>query len=299
MKVLITGASGFVGKKLFWKVKEKGFRVTGIYGGSSPSEKDFLRIDLTYKKSLRRLFSRNRFDLVFHLAAHIPKDLSKFEVEEFYSCFNVNFIGTVNLLEAVAESESGTARFVYASSASVYGRGVFEVPIGEDNLCPQNYYAESKLLGEVYLQRFSQKAGFSYAILRYSSVYGSGMKENSVLPIFLSRAQKSGTLKVQGSGRRSQDFVYVDDVVEAALKAGLAKKSGIYNIGSGFETTMLELAKTVISVVGHGKINFNQNKDEVVDETEFFLDIGRSRRELKYSPKFTLVEGLAKMHHGR
>lgn len=291
MKVLITGATGFIGKRLYKETKARGLDVVGISKSEIEGGAGIKLIDITKKGDVDDLFSWSKFDLVFHLAAYIPKNHDKLSADEIYKCFDVNTLGTINLLEAGVKY--GVKRFVYASSASVYSAEPKKFPVTEEDVEPRNFYGESKLLAELYVGKYARENGFSYSCLRYSSVYGPGQKKNSVLPLFIDTARVGGELNVFGSGNRSQDFVFVDDVVDATVLAGQSENSGVYNIGSGRETTMIELAKTITSVVGKGTISYVPSpKGKPEDKQQFYMDISSAKRELGYSPKITLNEGI-------
>lgn len=295
MKVLVTGATGFVGQRLFNKVKKVGLDAVGISRCEEDDRAGILMVDITKRKELSELFSKEKFDLVFHLAAYIPKNHDKLSAGEIYKCFDINTLGTINLLEAGAKY--GVRRFVYVSSASVYSAEPKKFPVTEEDVEPRNFYGESKLLAELYVSKYARENSFSYSCLRYSSVYGPGQKRNSVLPLFVDTARAGGVLKVFGSGNRSQDFVFVDDAADATLLAGQNKISGIYNIGSGRETTMIELAETIVSVVGKGTIKFVPEPDGIQkNDVRFYLDISRAKRKLKYLPKYALKDGIGLMN---
>ncbi|MEK7611525.1 MAG: NAD-dependent epimerase/dehydratase family protein [Patescibacteria group bacterium] len=286
MKILVTGATGFIGKHVYAKLREQGYSVIGI-SKNGDQVNGILGVDIVKKEDLEKLFLNNRFDLIFHLAAYIPKADSKNYVEELFNCFNVNTLGTINLVEEGLKHKLG--KLVFSSSASVYPEYPEKLPVSENEVCPRNFYGESKLLGEVYLGSLSRTHPFSCVSLRYSSVYGPGQSQRSVLPLFLGNAKKGGTLSVFGSGSRSQDFVYIDDVADVTIKAGLEGKCGVYNIGSGQETSMLELANGIVNVVGKGKVEISQ---EIGQDSRFYLDISRAVEELGYTPAYSLSMGL-------
>lgn len=294
MKTLITGANGFIGKRLYKETKARGLDVVGISKSGREGGAGIKLVDITKKGDVDDLFFESKFDLVFHLAAYIPKNQDKLSVDEICKCFDVNTLGTINLLEAGVKY--GVRRFVYASSASVYSAEPKKFPVTEEDVGPRNFYGESKLLAELYVVKYARENGFSYSCLRYSSVYGPGQKRPSVVPLFIDAARAGGVLKVFGSGNRSQDFVFVDDVVDATLLAGQSETSGVYNIGSGEETTMIELAETIVSIVGKGTIEFVPEPEGISkNDRRFYLDISRAKRELKYLPKYTLNDGIGLM----
>lgn len=289
MKILVTGATGFLGRRLYDKLKEGDNNVVGISKKGNRRIGVF-KVDIANKAEVTKLFINNRFDRIFHLAAYIPKADSGGRAEEIFNCFNVNVLGTINLVEEGLKH--GLKNLVFASSASVYPENPEIIPVSERRTNPRNFYGESKLLAEIYLEKYSKFNKISCLCLRYSSVFGPGQTKNSVLPLFFRRARRGNILPVFGSGKRSQDFVYIDDVVNITIKAGLENRYGIYNIGSGCETNMLNLAKTVVSVVGGGKVKIFP---ELGQESRFYLDIGKAKMNLGYSPEYQLIKGLEEM----
>ena len=131
-------------------------------------------------------------------------------------------------------------------------------------------------------------------ILRISAPYGPGQSPNNVIPIFIKNALANKDIQIFGTGRRSQDFIYIDDVARAFLAAVKTDRSGIYNIGSGESTSTLKLAKTILKTLpeSHSKIVFSG-----VDPQENYrlrMDISKTEKELKFSPTIMIEEGIQK-----
>jgi UDP-glucose 4-epimerase len=138
---------------------------------------------------------------------------------------------------------------------------------------------------------FSDKYGFKSVILRYSSVYGPGQAEGTVVPIFINKALKGEELLLYGSGKRFMDFVYIKDVVRANMLAYRYRGSGIFNIGSGRPVEMSALASSVNKIfTGSGCRIVALRKKET--SPSVFLDIGKASKELGYRPAFDLEKGL-------
>lgn len=290
MKALVIGSTGFIGRHLVKRLIDDGWNVTGT--SRSPSKyfigksryKHFI-LDVAKKRDFKNI--AEKFDCVFNVSVYIPsnRDLAL----EKQECLTVNSIGTDNILHFVVESQ--IAFFVHSSSASVYGFPK-RIPVKEDdNLLPDNVYGVSKLAGEKLCDKYLRLHNLSIAILRYPSVYGKGCKQNTVLPIFVNKALNNEEIILNGDGSRSQDFVYVDDVISANVLAAGKKKTGIFNIGSGHSTTMVELAEKIIKITkSKSKIIFDRNKQE--NDFHKLLDISRSKNELGYIPRFDLEAGL-------
>jgi len=269
--ILITGSNGFVGQNLY-----NYFAQSQEVMGTTKAE-----LDISKEEDFEKL--PNEIDAVVHTAAFVPSGTTNINSE---MCFKVNAEGTKNVLEYCRKSD--IKKIVYSSSASVYQR----LPDTTENMVkPINIYGESKLKGEDYCKEYNEKYGINYVILRYSTVYGFGQKPYSVLPIFANNALNNENLTIFGKGVRTQDFVYIKDVIQANKFALKTLKNEIYNIGSGVETNMLELAQTVKKIINPSiNINFKEIEDE--DISRFYLNINLAKKELNYSPKFNLEQGL-------
>lgn len=281
LKILLTGADGFIGKYLVSKLKKLGYDVTGI------SKRE---CDITNKKVVKNLFKEKNFGIIFHLAAFTPQKLE--EEKDFENLFSVNVLGTLNLLET--SLEKGVKKFIYSSSSSVYNRQDISIPAKEEYVSPENIYGISKLAGENLCEIFRKKHKLKTISLRYSSVYGFGQKEGSVLPIFIEKALKDEDIVIFGKGERTQDFIYVEDVVEANIKSVFSKTEGVFNIGSGKETSMIELAKTILEVFSESKSQIIKKQVDNYNEGRFFLNIQKARKELGFVARYSLKEGLRK-----
>ena len=289
MKVLVFGASGFIGRHLVKKLLENNHQVTGVSKNkndekiNSPKYSHIL-LDITKKEEFEKL--DKDFDCVFNVSAYIPFGSSSSEEK---SCFMVNCVGLSNILRFVLNAKFPL--FVHSSSASVYGHPKI-IPVEEnDELLPDNVYGISKLAGEQLCSMYARLYKLNIVVLRYPSVYGKCCKQNTVLPIFVKKALSNENIVIDGKGLRSQDCVYVEDIVLANLLAAQKKKTGVFNIGSNKTTTMVKLALEIVKITGsRSKIIFNKS----VKESDFhmLLDISRAKRELDYKSHFDLESGL-------
>ncbi len=281
MKILVTGASGFIGTYLVRRLEKLGYNVFGI---------DEKTLDIRNREAVKTFFKKRRFDTVFHLASLLPG----FPQDHTFDAYmRVNGFGTLYLLEAAAKTH--VKRFIYSSSVSVYSCSQTPMPAKELYAAPESFYGLSKFIGERLCEIVRKATGLSTVSLRYSSVYGFGQKPNSVLAIFLMRALQNRDLQIQGTGKRTQDFVYVEDVVSANLKAAFSSKvEGVFNIGSGQEISVQELAEIILRVFSESKSRIKKiQASEKQNEERFALDMQRTKKELGFTPKFTLVKGLS------
>ena len=290
MTILVTGASGLIGSRLCKRLVEDGLEVVGLVHKtvsptlSSIPQSNFTieKCDIRDCKSVKSIIRKHLPETVFHLAAHLPHTSNPDFVK-------VNAVGTINLLDACYAN--CVSNFVYASSMSVYSTPPSYLPVNEAHPTqPDNTYGRCKLIGELLCECLSRV--LRTVVIRYSSVFGAGDNSRAAYH-FMKAALEGKSIPVDGDGSQSSDFIYVDDAVTGTLLALDKGKSGqVYNIGSGKETSVLELAyhvnhltKPAPGVVLSGK--------PVARPFRFIADIGKARSELGYSPS-SLVDGLRK-----
>ncbi|RLI78675.1 epimerase [Archaeoglobales archaeon] len=286
MKVLVTGASGQIGSYVLENFADK-FETLGVDLNPCPVRE--LR-DLVIQGDLRDYGFVQRIakdvDAVVHLAAQVSVENSW--NDPVYDAEN-NIIATINLLKACAEA----SKFIYTSSAAVYGNPMY-VPIDEEHpKNPISPYGVSKLAGENYCKVFSNK--LHTVIIRPFNVFSARMDPDNpysgVIARFVSRVKKGLPPVIFGDGKQTRDFVYVNDVVdfiEIALKKG--ENGKVYNIGTGRETSILELAESVLEIAGiNAKPVFD--KPRPGDIRRSCADISKAR-ELGFKPKTNLVKNL-------
>jgi len=250
--VLVTGISGFIGRHVAAGLAGAGYEVVGLTRNRNlPRETAGLcsRVvfgDLGHPAALKEAL--DGVAAVCHLAAYLPPDYT--DPSEAEACLSVNALGTLELARAALRS--GVRRMVYASTASAYLP--VSGPVTEESVVSPTghaaWYQTSKVAGEFYLERLRDSAALSPVILRIASCYGPGMEARSVLARFVARAQLGEPLEVFHGGRSRADFVHVLDVSQCFVSALSAAEAGVYNVGSGYATTMLELAQAVKAALG-------------------------------------------------
>ncbi len=288
MKALIFGATGLIGTQLVKRILSENAEVTGVARGSNTkniSSKKYHHISLDISKKEEFSKVKGDFDIVFNMAAHIA---TGYGTEDALKCLLVNSIGTLNILEFMLKR--GIKRLIHSSSVTVYGRPTGRVVYEKSPLNPIIVYGVSKLTAEKYCDMFANLHDLQITMLRYASVYGAGLTQRTALPIFIHRAQMNEDLFLYGNGARSQDYVYVDDVIEANMLAVKKGVTGVFNIGSGRKTTMKNLAETIIDVFeSKSKIRYDPTKPQ---EFSLGIDIGKAQKELSYKPRYDLRSGL-------
>ena len=280
---LVIGASGYVGRNLC-KAVSGHCRVYGTYfrhSGVFVGERAW--VDIRDKGAVTKLFEQCRPDVVFHLACYIPREGHD---QPFENCWQVNGVGTRNLVRGAAAG--GVKRFVYTSSQTVCN-GAGWTYVKEDFEAPGGEYGVTKLAGE-HLARIYAGEKMSLIILRYSSVYGFGEVTATVIPKFLEKGCRNQPLKIWGDGSSTFDFIYVKDVVELTLRAGLSDETGIFNVGSGEPTSVKFLAETLAGLCPEANITFDESQADAGQR--FCFDMEKSRKAFGCAPRYSLKDGL-------
>ncbi len=302
MRVLVTGAAGFIGSHLVDRLVSEGHRVTGLDDLSTGSLKNlaevrrhkgfgFHRFDIT-SSDLYEVVGRDRPDLVLHLAAQM--DVRKSVADPLHDT-RTNVLGTVNVLEACVRA--GVPRVVFASSGgTVYGDPSV-LPVTERaGLRPGSPYGAAKVSGETYVQAYEQLHGLAGVSLRLGNVYGPRQDphgEAGVVAIFARALTQGTTARVFGDGTSSRDYVHVDDVVDAFVCCLDGRADGRrLNIGSGVSTTVRELHRLVAEAAGAPDApDFAPARPG--EPQAIALDSSSARRALGWEPRVPLVDGLA------
>lgn len=332
-KVVVTGGAGFIGSHLAEELARRGYQVTilddlssgkleNIVGlvrrpfsgedrrGSAPPENlsspspwksegdkggevDFIQGSVTDLPLLQRLFPS--IDYVFHQAAipSVPRS-----IENPQASHEANVTGTLNVL--LAARDNGVKKVIYASSSSVYGDTPV-LPKREDMIpSPVSPYAVTKLAGEHYCRVFHEVYGLPTICLRYFNVYGPRQDPDSqyaaVIPRFIKKVSEGSPPIIFGDGEQSRDFTFIKDAVEANILAAESDATGIFNIGRGESTTINELARLVINIVGN-KLEPIHQPPRPGDIRHSLADISKAKT-FGYNAKYSLEEGLKEAMKG-
>jgi ADP-L-glycero-D-manno-heptose 6-epimerase len=296
MRVLVTGAAGFIGSNLIKRLEAIGYEATGVDDFSSATWKnlrgfrgDVVTAELSQDLSpLRRL---GAFDVIFHQAS-----ITDTTVHDQRRMMTNNVEAFRQLLDWAVETK---ARVVWASSCSIYGQGA--VPMKESQPSdPLNVYAFSKWIMENLARRYESRLAHPIVGLRYSNVYGPGEDHKGKFASMihqLAKQMRAGKRpRVFTAGQQKRDFVYIDDVVQANLKAMNASQSGVFNAGAGNAWSFNEVISELNRVLGtdlppeyfENPYNFTQDWTQT--------DLTESRRVLGYEPQFDLRRGVDAYH---
>jgi UDP-glucose 4-epimerase len=265
-----------------------------------PSAATFIEADIQSPEA-RQVIAEGGFAIVNHHAAQIDVRIS---VTDPALDARINLLGLLNLLEGARAG--GVKRFIFASSGGVVYGESDRLPHDEEaRKLPISPYGVSKLASEFYLATYAQLYGMETVALRYANVYGPRQNphgEAGVVAIFGSRALKGTPLTIFGDGSQTRDYVFVEDVARANLAASRSRvptpatiDSAAYNVGTATETSVTQLAKTLLSSAGVSVpiVNAAARAGELQRSA---VGIGKAARELGWKPQVTLAEGLRKTY---
>jgi len=266
-KVIITGSSGFLGRRLYDRLKDS-YEVFGFdieRGQDIRREEDFRDLNADY---------------VIHLAA-----LMRNVREETILDVNVN--GTLNVLNFC---RSIGTKLVFASSASVYGNA--KPPVSEDSpLKPDSFYSLTKLFGERLCEFYNRKFSIPTTIVRIFNMYGPKQQEGLLIPDIIAKLEEEKI--VLGNPYPRRDYVYVDDVVDAIARSMELDGFNCINVGTGRSYSVKEVAEMLLEISGkRKKIEFS---DYLKVDSDSRADISRAKRLLGWEPKISLEEGLRRI----
>jgi UDP-glucose 4-epimerase len=292
VRAVVTGGAGFIGSHVVDVLVARGDEVHVLddlsHGTTEniPAEVTFREGDI--RRDTAAVFDEARPDVCFHLAAQADVRVS---VERPDFDADVNVIGTLHVLEA---AKRHGAQVVFSSTGgAIYGE--CDGPAAEDHaLEPLAPYGVSKLAGEEYVAAYNRLYDTGNVALRYANVYGPRQDpkgEAGVVAIFMNRLLQSETPTIFGDGNQTRDYVYVGDVVAATLAAA-GHHGGVFNVGTGTETSVLELYERIKRVAGiAGEPAFATARPGELQRS--VLDPALAKRELGWEPLLSLDEGLA------
>lgn len=330
MKILVTGAAGFIGSQLMMKLAERGDRVLGIdnindyydvrlkydrlreagfavndngieWGKQLRSSKfgdcRFERLAIDDKHGLDSLFANEQFDVVVNLAAQAGV---RYSITNPYAYLQSNLVGFLNILEACRNFK--VEYLVYASSSSVYG-GNTKVPFSEDDKVdnPVSLYAATKKSNELMAHAYSKLYGIKVTGLRFFTVYGPWGRPDMSPMLFAAAIERGEPIKVFNNGDMIRDFTYIDDIVDGTLKVidtpptvdetGAAAK--VYNIGCSNPVKLMDFISEIEQAMGvEAAKEFLPMQPGDVYQTN--ADTTHLETEIGYHPSHTLHEGIGK-----
>jgi UDP-glucose 4-epimerase len=302
MRALVTGGAGFIGSHVVDALLERGDEVAVLddlstgrrenLAAAIESGAELIETDVADAAAVAGLIETRRPEVIFHLAGQIDVRVS---ISDPILDMRVNVGGTINLLEATRRVEG--ARIVFTSTGgAIYGEGDWrDPPLDETAEClPDAQYGQSKYASEGYLSLYHRLYDLSTISLRLGNVYGprqDPLGEAGVVAIFCGALLDGRTPRIFGDGHQTRDYVYVGDIVDAMLVAARSRATGTFNIGTGLETSVLELGRMIAEALNRpfGPEMAPPRPGEV---QRIAIDSSRAQRELGWRAETSLEEGL-------
>ena len=298
MEYLVTGGAGFIGSHITEELIKRGDEVIvldNMYSGRPENiavnpKAVFVDGSILDTEILDTICTKYNIEGIFHLAAVASVQKS---IENPAQVHEVNVTGTLNVLEAARKH--GVRKVVFSASAAAYGDNpVF--PKREDMLPePLSPYAVSKIASEMYCKTYAELYDMQTVSLRYFNVFGPRQDPNgeyaAVIPKFTEKICAGESPTVFGDGEQTRDFVYVKDVARANILAMDSDISGLFNIGTGIQTSLNNLAKMIMDAAGVSvEMKYEPARDG--DVRHSVADISKAQTELGYTPEWGLADGI-------
>jgi UDP-glucose 4-epimerase len=291
VRAIVTGGAGFIGSHVVDALVARDVEVAVVDSLVRGSEENVPAAAVLHVRDIREplddLFATVRPDAVFHLAAQIDVRLS---VEDPAEDANVNVLATVRILEAARQHD---AQVIFASTGgAIYGECM--EPAREDSPRePLSPYGTAKLAAEEYIRMYNRLHGTKHVALRYGNVYGPRQDphgEAGVVAIFLGALGRGEQARIFGDGGQTRDYIYVGDVARATI-AALGQDGGVFNVGTGRETSVVELYELCARVAG-SEAPVEHAPERLGELRRSFLDPELAARELGFTAMVELEDGL-------
>ncbi len=274
-KVVVTGAKGFIGRRLVDALHKEGNEVIELdLPGIDISE--LYPDDPVYSETLKDT------DTIFHLAVMNLEHCK----QDYRGCIKANVLGTASMMELARRI--GVKRVIYSSASSIYGDPITTPVFESHQQLPLTLYGTTKLAAEKVIHSYSKNFDLTYGIFRLTNVYGIG-QTNGLIPTVINNLLRDEMIQVTGTGKQTRDFIYVDDVVNALIHAmDHPKYSFICNLGSGHEFSVNEIIESLAGFTGkEAHINYVPLQ---IDREAFKADLKRYRELFGDRHKLTPIE---------
>lgn len=300
MKILVTGAAGFIGSHVADGLIRAGHQVTILDNLTTgqreniPAAAHFIEGDITDLELVNRIFKADRFNVVNHHAAQM--DVRKSVADPAFDA-QVNILGSLNLVSAA--QRYGVEKFMFASTGgAIYGEQDY-FPADENHpMRPLSPYGVSKLAFERYLYFYEQQYGLKAGITRYANIYGPRQNphgEAGVVAIFSKKLVNGESVTINGDGLQTRDYVYVEDVVAANLAVLDHDESITINVGTGIETNVVELYEHLKTAAGSNlKAMFGPGA--AGEQRRSVITPALAKKILGWQPKVAIADGLKKTY---
>jgi len=294
-KILITGGAGFIGSHLVDELISKKHKVIIVDDLSTGQRENlnkqakFYKLDIQSPK-LEDIFKKEKPEAVMHLAAQMNVRKS---IENPVFDAKSNIVGSINLFENCVQYKVKKLVFI-STGGAIYGDGV-RIPTPENALqAPISPYGIAKLSIEKYLHYYHNQYGLNYTVLRLANIYGPRQNykgEAGVVAVFANQIKNNKPLFINGTGKQTRDFTYVQDVVQVCFKALKIRKVDIYNIGTGKETNINELAKKLVKISGVKSV-IKHRAGIKGEQMRSCLSTNKIKKDLKWKQNYNLEKGL-------
>jgi UDP-glucuronate 4-epimerase len=303
MRILVTGGAGFIGSHLVEKLLRTGHTIAILDDFNDFYDPQIKRaniekiskdvpvhqIDLRENDAVRNLFRREKFDTIAHLAARAGVRPSIQHPQLYY---DTNVTGTLHLLDAARVT--GVARFIFASSSSVYGVSK-TVPFSEEQHLTQTIspYAATKIAAEFLCSTYSHLYQLRVVALRYFTVYGPRQRPDLAIHQFTKKIHAGQPIDQFGDGTTRRDYTYIDDIIQGTMAALTYNGPlfDIFNLGESETIQLKDLIEKIEKALGK-KAKINQLPEQPGDVPLTCADISKARKLLGYDPSTQLSEGL-------
>jgi UDP-glucose 4-epimerase len=299
MKALVTGGAGFIGSHIQDRLIAEGHEVAIVDSMRSGNKQNlhekstFFEVDIRDRESMNNTFNSFKPEVVFHLAAQNEVPYSMEHPDED---LEINITGMMNLLEV--SKTHGVKKIIYSNTGGALYGDIPEdkLPISEDEpiVRPSSFYGVSKLSGEMYLRLYANLFGINYVSLRYSNVYGprqAGNREAGIIAIFTQKMIEGVTPTINGDGGHTRDYVFVQDVVNANMKALLHPRNDYFNIATGIRTSNKEIYDTLAKALNI-TTPANFGPDRPGDTRHNALSPKKAKEVLGWQAEVSLSEGI-------
>jgi len=308
MRILVTGAAGFIGSNLVDKLLQTGHEIIAIdnfdpyydrkikeqniAGARDYSKFHFFEMDITDEESIKNLFQKFPCEMVIHIAAKAGVRPS---IEDPAGYYRANVLGTLTLLEAC--KEFSIKKFIFASTSSIYGNNK-KVPFSENDFVdhPISPYAATKKACELLCHNYYHLYGINIFSLRFFTVYGPRQRPDLAIYKFFKLISQNQPIPLYGDGSTSRDYTYIDDILDGMLKS-IQKVNGyeIINLGESQTISLVGLVELIEKILGkNADRKFMPMQPGDVDRT--FADISKAKKLLGYDPQTKVEEGLMKFY---
>lgn len=307
MKVLVTGAAGFIGSNVVHYLRQErpswnivaldlltyAGNLKNIAGLIDEGSVTFARVDIADAPAVQGLFEREKFDIVFHLAAESHVDRSIMSAAEFV---RTNVLGTQTLLDASLRNKVG--RFVHISTDEVYGSlGPTGAFVETTPLDPTSPYAASKAASDLMVLAACKTHGFNALVTRCTNNYGYYHFPEKLIPLFITNAMEGKKLPLYGDGMNVRSWLFVTDHCDALLRVAEKGQAGeVYNIGGSEEAelTNKQVTAMILEILGKPSDLVQFVGDRPAHDRRYAIDYAKIRAELGWEPRVSFQVGLEK-----